>query len=67
MANAGSKLGGTSFKNAVPCRNEDVRVMEALGVITPSKADSGFRQFDRSDVPKARKWCREHKRERASA
>jgi hypothetical protein len=54
------RFGGTSFRQLTGAANEHVRIMESAGVISPSKSDSGFRQFTPEDVKNARVWMAEH-------
>jgi hypothetical protein len=60
MAKDEIRFGGGSFQQLTGCANEHVRVMEAAGVIAPTKADNGHRQFSPADVRAARAWMAEN-------
>ena len=61
------RLGGRKFAERTGATNVDVRLMEAAGVIAPTKTESGWRQFSEADIEPARSWLAEHKRRRKRA
>jgi hypothetical protein len=51
------KAGTKEFRERVPgVDNAKVRVMEALGIISPTKTPAGWRQFSNADIRAARSW-----------
>jgi hypothetical protein len=56
------KSGGKAFKQRTGATNFDVRLMESLGVISPTKTESGWRQFSDADIAAATAWLAEQKR-----
>lgn len=50
------RFGGGSFQRLTGAANEHIRIMESSGIINPSKADNGHRQFSPADVRAARVW-----------
>jgi len=55
------KLGTGTFIRRTGITTATMRVLEAGGVIAPSRSDSGWRQFSESDVAAALKWRLERK------
>ena len=51
------KAGTKEFRERVPgVDNARIRVMEALGIIAPTKTPAGWRQFSDRDIRAARSW-----------
>jgi hypothetical protein len=50
------KLGSTAFRRRTGADKARVRVMEAQGVIAPTKTESGWRQYSETDVQAAIAW-----------
>jgi len=49
-----SKMGTNTFLRSIGASAPTMRLLEARGVISPSKSDSGWRQFSAEDVTAAR-------------
>ena len=58
------KIGSKAFKRRTGADNDRVRVMEALNVISPSKTESGWRQYTEADVQAAIAWMAINSRKR---
>jgi hypothetical protein len=54
------RIAGKDFYARTRADNAQVRVMEALGVISPSKTPSGWRQYSEADVAAACAWLATH-------
>lgn len=49
-----AKMGTSTFLRSIGASAPTMRILEARGVISPSKSDSGWRQFSAEDVQAAR-------------
>ena len=58
---AEQKLGTGTFIRRTGITTATMRVLEAGGVIAPSRSDSGWRQFSEADVAAALQWKHERK------
>jgi DNA-binding transcriptional MerR regulator len=56
------KMGSKTFLRRVGIYAPKMRILEAAGIVNPSKSDSGWRQFSESDVTAALKYLAAEKR-----
>jgi len=61
------KLGTTTFLKRTGLSGPIMRGLEAAGIISPSKSDSGWRQFSTADLEAALKWRAQRAVERRPA
>ncbi len=52
----GTKLGTGTFLRLTGLSGPQMRGLEAAGLVNPSRADSGWRQFDEADLRAAIAW-----------
>jgi hypothetical protein len=60
------KSGSKAFKAATGANSFDIRMMENLGIIAPTKTECGWRQFSKHDEAAGKAWMadRLHSRQR---
>jgi hypothetical protein len=60
-----TNLGSGQFFKATGASGPQMRIAEAVGVISPIRSGSGWRQFTQADVTAMRAWLKQQRKARA--
>jgi hypothetical protein len=61
-----TRIGATTFRKMTRISAAEMRALEAVGILTPLRSDSGWRSFEQRDVEAVNAWRAEQAAVRAA-